>query len=191
MVLALASCGGSKQVASNSYDVSRRPQTTNPFGDVYTAPGFEPDTDEYFAALGTANGPRERMDVLQQSALSNAQNLVRQKMKHAYQGMVSEYSNNMGIGANSDAARNFETAGDQIIDVIVNDTQARSVQFSGVDEKGNVSCFVAIRVMKKEVADKIADKISKDEELKLRYDEQQYREKMLERFRQYRENGGA
>ena len=34
MVLALASCGGSKQVASNSYDVSRRPQTTNPFGDV-------------------------------------------------------------------------------------------------------------------------------------------------------------
>ena len=79
------------------------------------------------------------MDVLQQSALSNAQNLVRQKMKHAYQGMVSEYSNNMGIGANSDAARNVETAGDQIIDVIVNDTQARSVQFSGVDEKGNVS----------------------------------------------------
>ena len=69
-----------------------QPQGESPFGATFTMPTFEPDTEEYFAATGTANGARARMDVLQRAALSNAQSLIRQKMKHAYKGVVSDYS---------------------------------------------------------------------------------------------------
>ena len=118
----LVSCSGSKKAIV--YDQSRAPLSTNPFGQTYDMPLFEADTDDYFAAVGTATGAKAQMGVLQLNALSNAQAIVRQKMKHAYQGMVSDYTNSMGINNASDIASKIERGGDHVIDVIVNDTQA-------------------------------------------------------------------
>ena len=183
---ALISCGGSKNAIN--HNTSRMPQTTNPFGQTYDLPTFEADTEEFFAATGIAEGSKSRMGVLQQAALANAQSLIRQKMKHAYKGMVSDYSNYMGIDNSTKAKTKMEQGGDQIIDAIINDTQAQSIKFSGVDEKGNVTCYVAVRISKKEVADKIAQGLSEDEELKLRFQEEKYRKYMRERFKEYKEN---
>ena len=183
----LVSCGNSKQTV-NQLTPSTTP-STNPFGgETYSMPTFEPDTEEYFAASGISNGARERLDVLQSAALANAQNIIRQKMKHAYQGMISDYTNYMGINSKSDAVTKVERGGNQMIDVVVNETMARDVKFSGVDEKGNVTCFVGIRIYKKQIADKLADQISKDEELKLRFNEEQYRKYIQEKFKEYKEN---
>lgn len=191
---ALVSCGSTKSVnnqgsMSQASPVSQAVQSTNPFGgETYTMPTFEPDTEEFFAASGIAEGSRQRMDVLQQDALTNAQNIIRQKMKHAYQGMISDYRSSIGINANTDIARKIESGGNQIIDVVVNETMARDMKFSGVDEKGRVTCYVGIRVYKKAVADKIADQISKDDELKLRFNEDQYRKYIQEKFKEYKDN---
>jgi hypothetical protein len=182
----LVSCGGSKKAIV--YDQSRAPLSTNPFGQTYDLPTFEADTEEFFAATGIAEGAKSRMGVLQQAALANAQDLIRQKMKHAYKGMVSGYANYMGINTSTTAKTKMEQGGDQIIDAIINDTQAKSVKFSGVDEKGNVTCYVAVRISKKETADKIAKGLSEDEELKLRFQEEKYRKYMRERFKEYKEN---
>jgi hypothetical protein len=182
----LVSCGGSKKTIV--YDQSRAPLSTNPFGQTYDLPTFEADTEEFFAATGIAEGAKSRMGVLQQAALANAQDLIRQKMKHAYKGMVSGYANYMGINTSTIAKTKMEQGGDQIIDAIINDTQAKSVKFSGVDEKGNVTCYVAVRISKKETADKIAKGLSEDEELKLRFQEEKYRKYMRERFKEYKEN---
>jgi hypothetical protein len=182
----LVSCGGSKKAIV--YDQSRAPLSTNPFGQTYDLPTFEADTEEFFAATGIAEGAKSRMGVLQQAALANAQDLIRQKMKHAYKGMVSGYANYMGINTSTIAKTKMEQGGDQIIDAIINDTQAKSVKFSGVDEKGNVTCYVAVRISKKETADKIAKGLSEDEELKLRFQEEKYRKYMRERFKEYKEN---
>lgn len=182
----LVSCSGSKKAIV--YDQSRTPLSTNPFGQTYDMPLFEADTDDYFAAVGTATGAKAQMGVLQLNALSNAQAIVRQKMKHAYQGMVSDYTNSMGINNASDIASKIERGGDHVIDVIVNDTQAKSVKFTGVDEKGNVSCYVSVRVSKKKAADQIVNQISEDEELKLRFNEDQFRKRMQEKFKEYKGN---
>lgn len=77
-------------------------------------PTFEPDTEEYFAASGIATGPRQRMNILQQNALTNAQSMIRQKMQHAYEGMVSEYASSIGINNKSDIADKIERTGNQI-----------------------------------------------------------------------------
>lgn len=178
----VTSCGGSKQIVAPT-------QNVNPFASgTFSAPGFEPDTDEYFAGWGTANGPQTRMDVLQLAALTNAQNAVRQKLKHAYKGMVSDYSNYIGNNNGSDAQTHVERTGDQIIDAVVNDTQAKNLNFSGVDEKGNLNCYVSIRIYKKQLADKIADAVSEDEELKIRFKENEFRKYMQEKFKDFKEN---
>lgn len=187
-VSVMTSCGSGKQ-ATTPYAAVHTAEAVNPFaGGLYEAPGFEPDTEEYFAALGIANGPQTRMDVLQLSALTNAQNVVRQKLKHAYKGMVADYSNYIGNNAGSDAQVHVERAGDQIIDAVVNETKAQSLKFSGVDDKGHVNCYCAIRIYKKQLADKIADVVSEDEELKILFKEQEFRKYMQDKFKEYKES---
>lgn len=180
--LFLFSCGTNK-VVSVSQQGSK-----SPFGETYEAPCSEYDTEEYFAATGISSGPSTRMDVLQTSALTNAQNIIRQKMQHAYRGAIDDYSNYIGTNAGSDADVKVERAGIQIIDDIINDTQSRCLKFSSVDEKGNVTCFVGIRISKKETADRISDFVSADDELKIRFKEENFRKKMDESFRKYKEN---
>lgn len=191
LVGTLISCGSTKPVVQSyptPQQTTQQTPSTNPFGgETYSMPTFEPDTEEYFAASGIATGARQRIDVLQQAALTNAQSIIRQKMKHAYQGMISDYTNYMGINSKSDAATKIERGGNQLIDVVVNETMARDVKYSGVDEKGNVTCFVGIRVYKKQIADKLADQVSNDEELKLRFNENQYRKYIQEKFKEYKE----
>jgi hypothetical protein len=72
---------------------------------------------------------------------------------------------------------------------IVNDTKAVcGPKFSAVDDKGDVTCFVGIRISKKEVAKKIANHLAKDEVAGIREDEEKFREKMDEKFKSFKEN---
>ena len=182
----IISCGASQ----SSQTAYKQPNAAgSPFGEVYEAPASEHDTDEYFGATGIAYGPKANMDILQLNALTNAQNAVRQKMKHAYKGLVSDYANTVSNNAGTDIQSKVERGGDQIIDVIVNDTQAsKGPVFTSVDEKGNVTCFIGIRVSKKVVADKIADFVSEDEELKIRFKEEEFRKRMDQAFKEYKED---
>ncbi len=180
----LASCGTQKNtmMANNSRSVS-------PFGDVFEVPAAENDTEEHFGATGIASGSKARMGDLQLDALANAQNMIRQKMKHAYKGAVDDYMVRFGNNAGSDIQSKLERGGTQIIDVIVNDTQAsKGPFFSNVDDKGNVTCYIGIRISKKTIADKITDYVSEDEELKIRFQEDQFRQRMKESFKDFKEN---
>lgn len=181
------SCGVNKNPVINTAS-----RSGNPFGDVYELPAAEYDTDEYFGATGIATGPATRQDVLQSAALTNAQNLVRQKMKHAYQGMIDDYSNYVGTSAGTNTEAKIERGGTQIIDAVVNETRATKVVFSGVDDKGNMTCYTGIRISKKELAEKIVEQVteavSEDEELKVRFKEEEFRKNMDERFKKFKEN---
>lgn len=183
--LLLSSCGTQK----NAMTTANNNRSTSPFGDVYEIPAAENDTDEYFGATGIASGSKARMGELQLMALTNAQNIIRQKMQHAYKGAVDDYMNSVGNNAGTDIEAKIERGGTQIIDVIVNDTQAsKGPMFSAVDDKGNVTCYIGIRISKKAMADKIADYVSEDEELKIRFKEEQFRQRMEESFKKFKEN---
>ena len=183
--LLLSSCGTQKNVMTTA----NNNRSASPFGDVYEVPAAENDTDEYFGATGIASGSKARMGELQLMALTNAQNIIRQKMQHAYKGAVDDYMNSVGNNAGTDIEAKIERGGTQIIDVIVNDTQAsKGPMFSAVDDKGNVTCYIGIRISKKAMADKIADYVSEDEELKIRFKEDQFRQRMEESFKKFKEN---
>ena len=181
---ALMGCGGSKQLATTA-----KTQTGgNPFTDVYEAPCADKDTEAYFVGLGIASGSRNRMGELQEAALTSAQNIARQKMQHAYKGAIDDYSSYMGNNMGSDAQRKVERGGSQLIDRIVNDTHAEcGPKFSGVDERGEVTCYIGIRISKQQLAQAIANHLSKDEELKIRYNEQEFRKRMDQNFKNFKE----
>lgn len=175
------SCGAPKQMAT-------APASNNPFGETFEAPCQEYDTEEYFTATGMASGPQTRMDGLNALALANAQNIVRQKMQHAYKGAIDDYSNAIGTNAGTDMQTKLERGGTQVIDQIINDTQENCVKYSAVDSRGNIRCYVGIRISKEEVATAIADYVSDDEELKVRFNEFDFRKRMEENFKKFKED---
>ena len=182
LTLSTVSCGTS----------STSSRSTNPFGQTFVAPSAEHDTDEYFAALGIASGSRYQMGEVHANALSDAQNKVRMKLSHSYKGRITNYSNAIGNKNETDIQKKLENAGTQIIDAIVNDTrESVAPQFSEVDDKGYVTCFVNIRVYKdvvaKKIAEKVADAVSDDEEMAIRFKEAEFRKQMEESFKQYKE----
>lgn len=178
--MVLASCGAKKSVADTGVSA--------PFwGDTNEMPAAEYDTDDSFGATGTASGNMNRMDVIQLASLTNAQNIVRQKIAHAYKGAVDDYAKAVGNNAGTDAVSKMERGGTQIIDVIVNDTKATQIRWSNPDEKGNVICFTGIRVDKKIITEKIADYVSEDEELKIAFQEEEFRKKMEAYFKKFKE----
>jgi hypothetical protein len=184
VALIMAGCGSSKPAASSL-----------PGGGVASADEefVEPpctyyDDENVFTGSSSAYGSAAQEAVIRRTALANAQSIVRQKMKHAYQGMVSDYFNLIGNNAGNTARSNIEGAGDQIIDAIVNDTQEKCIRRSKkVDDKGNITYYIGIVINKKEAANTIADGLSEDEELEVRFHESNYRERLQEKFKEYKE----
>lgn len=186
LTLSLGSCGSSSSVASTE------PRSTSPFGPTYYAPDAETDTDEYFVGLGIARVSQYQMGQAHSDALADAQKKVRMKVSHAYKGVITNYSNSIGNNNGTDVQNKLENAGTQIIDAIINDTRESSKpQFSAVDDKGYVTCFVNIRIYKNDlaqkIAEKVADAVSDDEEMSIRFKEAEFRKVMEDAFNQYKE----
>lgn len=189
MAILLSGCGASKKAM---YTTMGNQTSVNPFGEVYDAPCSEFDTPEYFAATGIAQGAQARMAELQRMALTNAQQIVRQKMEHAYKGAIDDYMNSVGNNAGTDIQSKLEAGGTQIMDLIVNETNAScGPKFSGVDARGNVTCYVGIRIPKRALAETIvttvADNVSDDEEMQIRFKEDEFRKRTLENFERFKE----
>ena len=182
--LLTVSCSSSKKLANQNY----KPKAGSPFEEVYDAPCLDYDTDDYYVGLGIASGAKARMGELQTAALTNAQNIVRQKLQHAYKGAIDDYSNYVGNNSGSDLEAKVERGGTQLINKIVNDTRATcGPRFSGVDDKGDVTCYVGIRIYKKEFVEAVTKHLSDDEELKIRFKEDEFRKRMDANFEKYKE----
>ena len=182
--VALSGCK-SKQAVVPAYPQPPAPQ---PAMQLYELPCWMPDDDDFFRASSSATGPANQQAVIQRAALGNAQAIVRQKMQHAYMGMVSDYANLIGSNAGVNARSNFEAAGDQIIDAIVNATSEKCVRFTAVDDAGHVTYYIGIEISKKRAANTIADGLDKNEELDIRFHEFNYRQRMEEKFKEYKES---
>lgn len=185
-VMMLAACGSSKTNAQNNNS------SDSPFGETYQMPCEEYDTQTEYAATGIFKGSANQKGEVQMHALNNAQEQVRMKVRHVYKGMVSNFHQNHGGNAGNDIQSKMAMAGDQAIDAVINDTRASCVRWSKVDSRGDIECYVGIRVSKEELADKIAgrvnDVLSQDEKVRIDFNEKKYRREMEQRFQNFKEN---
>ena len=184
VVLLFCSCASKKEVVQTS-------TAKSPFGETFTAPCTVYDTDDEFAATGIFRGSSLQMGEVHANALTNAQEIVKQKFHHSFHGMISNYSSSIGNNRGNDIEAKMQRAGDQVLEGILNDTKESCTQYSEVFDDGNVQCYVAIKVSKTDLAQKTAKKINdnltKEEKEAIKFDEYQYRKQMEERLRQYKE----
>jgi len=150
------------------------------------------DDPEWFANVGFGAGPRTQRGTVQAGALSNAQDMIRRKMEHAYKGAVVNYNNLIGNNQGTDADNHVEAGGKQIIDKMVKDANTVcGPKWLGPDDKGQLECVLAIKISKKELARNIAanvkDMVSKNEELRIRFNESKFFETMENDFKAFKE----
>ncbi len=185
VAFAMASCGSSKTVATAA------PASQSPFGEVYEAPCTVYDTPEEFAATGIYRGSMNQKGAVHKFALQDAQSKVRMKMQHAYKGMISDFSESVGNNQGNDISTKISQAGDQIIDVVVNNTSECCLRWSAVGEDGHIECYVAIKISKADLSQKVAqavdNKLTDEEKMRIGFNEEQYRQKMEQRFKEYKE----
>ena len=114
------------------------------------------------------------------------------KIKHAYKGMVSDFSQSIGNNQGNDIEAKVAMAGDQIIDAVVNNTSESCLRWGGVGDDGHIECYVAIKISKVDLAQKIAtavdNKLSQEDKLRIGFDEKVYRDNMEKRFENYKGN---
>lgn len=183
-MMLMSSCSSNKNTAQNDY--------RSPFGETYESPCLELDSDTEFGATGIYQCSASQKGQAQSFALQNAQQQIRMKMQHVYRGMVSDFSQNYGGNAGNDIQNKITIAGDQVINEVINDTRATCVKFSGVDDRGNIECYVGIRISKtklaKEISHRVSDALTQDEKARIDFNEHRYREDMEARFRRFQEN---
>ncbi len=187
VAMALVGCGSQKTVGP----AQAKAKAQSPFGEVYEAPCSVYDTPEEFAATGIYRGSMHQKGEIHKFALQNAQSIVRQKIQHAYKGMVSEFSQSIGSNQGNDIITKITQAGDQIIDVMINNTSECCVRYGAVGEDGHLECYVAIKISKEDLSQKVSkaidNKLTDDEKMRIGFAEEQYREKMEQRLKEYKE----
>lgn len=181
------SCGTGKGAATSA----TQSKSANPFGETFDVPCAIFDTREKFAATGIYKGSSNQKGECHKYALENAKALIRAKYHHTYKGMISDYSSTIGNNRGNDITTKMEQAGDQVINAVLNDALESCFKFGAVQDDGMVECYVAIEIYKDELANKVtkkvADVLTKDEKLEIRFQEEEFRKKMEERMANYKD----
>lgn len=171
----LVSCGTQKVVSSAAN------QSTAPFGEVYSMPCdmTQYENNENFAATGIFRGSSYQKGKLQLFAQENAKDLIRSKYRSAYLGIIRNYSSTIGNNRGNDISTKLQMVGDQILDVVLNDAQAKCVRFGAVGADGMVECYVGLVISKTILAEKVAEKVNDvltpEEKTAINFEEYQFR----------------
>lgn len=156
-VLCIAACASGQQKSDGSKTTVRAAL----FNESWELPCQMYDDDDYFATVGMATGSMDQKAELQKTALANAQDICRQKVKQEYWDREDE---------------------NQIVDTFINHAQAKCVKYSNITEDGKIEVYVGIRISKRELAEKIVNEVLiKEERTQINYDEAMYRSDIVEK----------
>ncbi len=179
----IVSCASSQHISDGRIQQS---DSTNTFDQSFEAPCQVYDDDEFFAATGIYKGKASQKGEVQKFAHVNAQDICRMKVKHTYKGMVSDFSKSSGNNRGNNIETKISQAGEQIIDTVINDTKATCVKYSTVDAGGMIEAYVAIKIPKIDLAQKLAYEVTNlltdEEKTRINFHENEYIKKTIERF---------
>lgn len=125
------------------------------------------DDEEYFAGSGftrvKAGGDGERDYTIEITKLLNSvRQQVKQKIGGKYQAVVRDYFDQMDVDSKSSDASHIESAGEQIIDQYLNDTEEDCRTFGEIDESGYQKIYVGILVKKSDLVNSIVNGIEEN-----------------------------
>lgn len=152
------------------------------------------DNDEYYAASGffriKAGGNGERDYTIEfNKQLNSLRQQVKMKIGGHYRSIMRDYFDQLDVDSRSSVASHIESAGEEAIDKLLNDSKESCRQRSEkVDESGYVTWYLAITVSKAEIAQAIVDGVEESKDIpenvkkEVRQNEEKFRESALKSF---------
>ena len=176
VMFAMTSC------KSTQKPVEAKAPISNESVDVYDVPCWMADDDEWFYATIQRQFKQSSMNTAPTATLRSAQMLMRQKLSSVYRAVLRDYFDQMDTEEGSYANQHIESAGDLVIKATINETYEVCRKQTRPDENGNVVMYMTIKVSKKKFANDLVKKISEDEQLKVRFNEKQFRDSAFKVF---------
>lgn len=163
--------------------------------DTKSQPCWIADNDEYFAASGyfriKAGGNNERDYTIEfNKQLNSLRQQVKMKIGGHYRSIMRDYFDQLDVDSRSSVASHIESAGEEAIDKLLNDSKEACRQMGEVDESGHRMIYMAITVSKKEIAQAIVDGVEEEKGIpenikrEVRQNEEKFRESALKSFRE-------
>jgi len=180
----------------NRNDQARDREATAPIREAtFEQPCQRYDTPEYFAASGwrrvQMGGVGERDFTIEiNQLLGNLRQQMMQKIGGQYRAIVRDYFEQMDIDARSSAASHIVSAGELIIDKVVNDIEEDCRQVSAIDQAGFANIYMAIVMNRSALVDGLinglqeSDAIPANEKEQLRQNHEKFRESAFRIFEQ-------
>lgn len=145
--------------------------------------GFDRDTEEYFTGMGI--GENVNMQNARLAALNAAKQMVNAKLGGMAKGLSSDYSRTMaGSAQQDDVQRVVERDITQVIDRMLNDAE-QTCEKMYQTPNGTYQSHIAIRISKKELAQKMATALSEDPKLETLFNRDQFRKWADEYMKNY------
>lgn len=171
-----------------------RQANNDAFEETSSQPCWIADNDEYFAASGffriKAGGDGERDYTTEfNKQLNSLRQQVKMKIGGHYRSIMRDYFDQLDVDSRSSVASHIESAGEEAIDKLLNDSKEACRQRSDkVDESGFVTWYMGITVSKKEIAQAIVDGVEESKDIpenvkkEVRQNEEKFRESALKSF---------
>lgn len=153
------------------------------------------DDDEYFAGSGFTRvnagieGERDYTIVINK-LLNSVRQQVKQKIGGKYKAVVRDYFDQMDYGDKSSAASHIESAGEEVIDRFLGDTEEDCRTFGEVDDRGYQNIYIGILVKKTDLVDALLDGIEESKDVpadikqQVRQNEKAFRDSAFKIFEQ-------
>lgn len=179
VVFTLSSCKSTQKPVETKAPISNSSSV-----DVYDVPCWMADDDEWFYATGnrTFQSKPSVMNTAPTATLRSTQLLMRQKLQNVYRAVLRDYFDQMDTEESSYAREHIESAGDLVIKTTINETYEVCRKQTRPNENGNVTMYITIKVNKKKFTNDLVQNISKEEELKVRFNEKQFRDSAFKVF---------
>jgi hypothetical protein len=140
------------------------------------------DDENWYTAFNQKEGIKGDPQ-LANTLLRLNQEQLKMKIKGRYQAVVRDYFDQMDFNAQTSATTHIESAGEMVIEQILNDTRECCRKTSVPDKiSGRIIMYMAIKINKKDLVEKIATGISNDKEAKVRFNEEKFRESAMKVF---------
>lgn len=144
----------------------------------YKLPCWEPDTKEYFTAQVQRVMPLNQVTIQATALLRLAKQQMQQKIAGAYKQVIRDYMDQMDLDDKFTAASHIESAGEMIINQIVNNTEESCREMTRPDASGQVTLYLAIKVSKENLVKEILNNIPEKEKKEVLTNEEEFRKEV-------------
>lgn len=146
------------------------------------------DDADWFYATGVKRFKASQTNLTPTTLLRSTRQQLLQKLSGKYQQVVDDYFDQMETEDGEYARQHIESAGRQVMQQLINETyEVCRKQTQLPDAEGYYTMYMAIKVSKKDVIEKTIDKISNEQEMKVRFNEKQFRDSAFKVFEEKNE----